>query len=43
MVFGRSLREAVNSDPEQFDRVKILQQTHDPMVQAAGEVLQALR
>jgi fructose-bisphosphate aldolase class II len=43
MVFGRSLRAALESDVEQFDRVKILQQTHDPMVHATGEVLRALR
>jgi fructose-bisphosphate aldolase class II len=43
MVFGGALRDAVNSDLEQFDRVKILQQTHDPLVRATGEVLRALR
>jgi len=40
-AFGAALREAVNRDPERFDRVAILSETHDPMVAAARTVLQA--
>ncbi len=39
MVFGQALRDAVNHDPERFDRVQILQETHEPLVAAAREVL----
>ena len=39
MAFGQALREAVNSNPERFDRVAILKDTHDPMVAAARRVL----
>ena len=41
MAFGAALREAVNSDPERFDRVQILKQTHDPLVAAARQVIRA--
>lgn len=40
-AFGDSLRAAVNSDPDRYDRVAILSETHDPMVAAARSVLQA--
>lgn len=43
MAFGASLREAVNGDPARFDRVEILRDTHEPMVNAARGVLRSLR
>lgn len=39
MAFGTALRTAVNSDPERFDRVQILKDTHDPLVAATRDVL----
>jgi fructose-bisphosphate aldolase class II len=39
MAFGAALRSAVNSDPERFDRVQILKDTHDPLVAATRGVL----
>jgi len=41
MAFGAALREAVNRDPSRFDRVAILKETHDPLVQATRNVLRA--
>ncbi|MEN9012509.1 MAG: class II fructose-bisphosphate aldolase [Yoonia sp.] len=41
MAFGAAMRTAVNSDPDRFDRVTILKETHDPVVAAAINVLQA--
>ncbi|MFP7569441.1 class II fructose-bisphosphate aldolase [Marivita sp. S2033] len=41
MAFGAALREAVNSDPERFDRVQILKETHEPLVAATRQVLRA--
>jgi fructose-bisphosphate aldolase class II len=41
MAFGATLREAVNRDPERFDRVTILKETHDPVMQAARIVIRA--
>lgn len=43
MAFGAALRDAVNADPERFDRVQILQDTHDPLVTATRAVLQAFK
>ena len=43
MAFGQALREAVNSDPERFDRVTILKETHDPVVAATRRVLSAFK
>ncbi len=43
MAFGQALREAVNSDPDRFDRVQILKETHDPLVAATRRVLQAFK
>lgn len=40
MAFGTALRNAVNADPDRFDRVSILKETHDPVVEAARSVLQ---
>jgi len=42
MVFGQALRDAVNSDPERFDRVSILKETHEPVLNAAQRVFQAM-
>ncbi len=43
MAFGHALRVAVNADPDRFDRVAILKDTHDPMVAATRRVLAALK
>jgi fructose-bisphosphate aldolase class II len=43
MAFGQALRTAVNADPDRFDRVQILKETHDPMVAATRRVLQAFK
>lgn len=41
MAFGTALREAVNADPDRFDRISILKETHDPLVTATRNVLRA--
>ncbi|GGE42628.1 class II fructose-bisphosphate aldolase [Actibacterium pelagium] len=43
MAFGKALREAVNADPNRFDRVQILKETHDPVMAATRRVLQAFK
>ena len=43
MAFGQALRQAVNADPERFDRVTILKETHDPVMAAARVVLRTLK
>ena len=43
MAFGAALRTAVNADPERFDRVSILKETHDPVEAAARIVLRNLK
>ncbi len=43
MAFGRALREAVSRDPERFDRLQILRETHNPLVAATRTVLRALK
>lgn len=43
MAFGDALREAVNRDPERFDRVEILSELHDPIVAAARPLLANLK
>jgi len=43
MAFGKAMREAVNRDPDRFDRVQILKETHDPVVAATREVLRGLK
>ena len=43
MAFGRAMRTAVNADPDRFDRVTILKETHDPVVAAARQVLRAFK
>jgi len=39
MAFGSALRASVNKDVERFDRVQILKETHDPLVEATRRVL----
>ena len=41
MAFGNALREAVNRDPDRFDRVTILKETQDPVEAAARMVIRA--
>jgi fructose-bisphosphate aldolase class II len=41
MAFGAALREAVNRDTARFDRVAILKDTHDSVMQAARTVISA--
>lgn len=43
MAFGDAMRTAVNADPDRFDRVQILKDTHDPMVAATRTVLQGFK
>jgi len=43
MAFGAALRNAVNSDPDRFDRNTILKDTHDPLVSATRRVLRAFK
>ncbi len=43
MAFGAALRAAVHADPDRFDRVQILKGTHDPLVAATRQVLQAFK
>lgn len=42
MVFGQALRAALDADPERFDRVALLSETHDPMVAATRTVLRSM-
>ncbi len=39
MAFGAALRTAVDADPERFDRIQILEDTHEPLVEATRQVL----
>lgn len=41
MAFGQALRDAVAADPDRFDRVSILKDTHDPLVAATRQVIRA--
>lgn len=43
MAFGQALRTAVNCDPERFDRVSILRDTHAPVVEATREVMRLVK
>ncbi|MEL6883147.1 MAG: class II fructose-bisphosphate aldolase [Pseudomonadota bacterium] len=43
MVFGSALRDAVASDPDRFDRIQILSDTHDPLVEATRSVLRGFK
>jgi fructose-bisphosphate aldolase class II len=42
MAFGAALRQAVEADPERFDRVAILKDTHEPVFEAARAVIRGL-
>lgn len=42
MAFGNALRIAVNQDAERFDRVSILKETHQPVVDATRAVLRSM-
>ncbi|NDR55169.1 class II fructose-bisphosphate aldolase [Aliiruegeria sabulilitoris] len=42
MAFGTALRSAVNRDKDRFDRVQILKETHDPLVEATRQVLRPI-
>lgn len=42
MAFGIALRDAIAGDTDQFDRIKILQQTHEPIVRATKTVLESM-
>lgn len=42
MAFGDAMREAVNKDAKRFDRVSILKETHDPVMEVARRVIRAL-
>jgi fructose-bisphosphate aldolase class II len=43
MAFGKALRKSLDTDPDQFDRVQILSQTHYPLVDATRKVLRAFK
>ncbi|WP_370229212.1 class II fructose-bisphosphate aldolase [Cognatishimia sp.] len=43
MAFGYALRDAVTKDDARFDRVQILQETHDPVFEATRRVLRAFK
>lgn len=42
-AFGTALRNAVERDPVRFDRVQILQETHEPLVAHTRKVLRAFK
>ena len=42
MAFGQALREAVDRDRSRFDRVEILRETHDPVMQAARRAIASM-
>ncbi|MEL6807898.1 MAG: class II fructose-bisphosphate aldolase [Pseudomonadota bacterium] len=42
-AFGAALRASVNSDPARYDRVAILKDIHDPLVDATRTVLRTMR
>lgn len=43
MAFGAALRASLSSDPDRFDRVQILKDTHDPVMHAARNILRNLK
>jgi fructose-bisphosphate aldolase, class II len=43
MVFGAALRNAINRDAKQFDRIALLTETHAPLVAATREILRTLK
>ncbi|MEO1092825.1 MAG: class II fructose-bisphosphate aldolase [Pseudomonadota bacterium] len=42
MAFGAALRAAVTRHPERFDRIEILRDTHDPVVEATRRAIHLL-
>lgn len=42
MAFGAALRAAIARDPARFDRIAILNETHDPVFEAARAVIRGL-
>lgn len=42
LAFGTALRAAVNRDPDRYDRIAILKETHAPLMAAAREVIREL-
>ena len=42
MAFGAALRAAVAKDPDRFDRVQILKDTHDPVMEAARAAIRGV-
>lgn len=42
-AFGTALRQAIESDPDRFDRIAILSDTHEPMVDATRRVLRSMK
>lgn len=42
MAFGAALRSAVARDPDRFDRLALLQETHEPVFNAARAVFRSL-
>ncbi|RFU11880.1 class II fructose-bisphosphate aldolase [Rhodobacteraceae bacterium W635] len=42
MAFGAALRAAIAADPDRFDRVAILKETHAPVMEAARAVIRGL-
>lgn len=43
IAFGTALRQAVNGDADRFDRIAILNETHEPLVAATRRVLRQLK
>lgn len=43
MAFGNALRDSIASDPTRFDRVEILKETHEPVVEATRRVLRSMK
>jgi fructose-bisphosphate aldolase class II len=43
MAFGEALRQSVTKDASRFDRVQLLQDTHEPVFEATRRVLRAFK
>ena len=43
MAFGEALRQSVNKDASRFDRVQLLQDTHEPVFETTRRVLRAFK
>jgi fructose-bisphosphate aldolase class II len=42
-AFGNALRDAVNSDESRFDRIQIMKDTHQPLIDKTRDVLRAFK